>query len=178
MPPCACRARAVASRADEAEARGAPPRLTLVGVTVLAVLVVDQLTKWWAVRALTDHPRDLGPIRLTLSHNKGAAFGLGSGFVPVVALAAIVVVAVAIGMGKATTRPVTAIASGMLLGGAIGNLADRVFRAPGLLRGAVVDFVDLKFWPVFNAADSAITIGCVLLVLFAGRERASARAEG
>ena len=176
MPRCAYRARAVASRADEA--RGTPPRLTLVGGTALAVLAVDQLTKWWATRALGDHSRELGPIRLTLSHNKGAAFGLGSGFVPVVALAAIVVVAVVIFMGRATTRPLTAIASGLLLGGAFGNLADRLFRSPGLLRGAVVDFVDLKFWPVFNAADSAITIGCLLLVLFSGRERTPARAEG
>jgi signal peptidase II len=166
----------VASRVDEA--RGAPPRLTLVGVTAGVVILIDQLTKWWAVRALSDHARDLGPIRLTLSHNKGAAFGLGEGFVPIVALAAIVVVAVAISMGRATSRPVTAIASGLLLGGALGNLADRVCRAPGLLRGPVVDFIDLKFWPVFNVADSAITIGCLLLVVFAGRERARvSRAE-
>jgi signal peptidase II len=158
----------VASRVDEA--RGAPPRLTLVGVTAGVVVLIDQLTKWWAVRALSDHPRELGPIHLTLSHNKGAAFGLGAGFVPIVALAAIVVVAIAISMGRATSRPVTAIASGLLLGGAVGNLADRVFRAPGLLRGPVVDFIDLRFWPVFNVADSAITVGCVLLVLFAGRQ--------
>jgi signal peptidase II len=172
MRHCACPARAVASRVDDV--RRAPPRLTLVGATAVVVIVLDQITKWWAVRAMAYHSRAIGPIHLTLSHNKGAAFGLGAGFVPIVALAAIGVVVVAIIMGRATSRPVTAVAAGMLLGGALGNLADRLFRSPGALRGAVVDFVDLRFWPVFNLADSAITIGCVLLVLFAG---ASSRAH-
>jgi len=58
---------------------------------------------------------------------------------------------------------------GLLLGGAVGNLADRIFRAPGLLRGAVIDFVDLQWWPVFNVADMGITCGCVMLLLWAGR---------
>ena len=152
------------SRVDEV--RGAAPRLTLVGAAAAAVVAVDQLTKWWALQALADGPERFGPIRFVLSSNKGAAFGLGAGFVPVIALAAIVVVIVAITMGRATARPVTALAAGLLLGGAFGNLADRLFRSPGALRGAVVDFIDLGWWPVFNAADSAITVGCVLLVLF------------
>ena len=57
------------------------------------------------------------------------------------------------------------LAMGLVLGGAVGNLADRIFRDPGLLRGAVVDFVDLRVWPVFNLADAAITCGCILLLV-------------
>ena len=58
-----------------------------------------------------------------------------------------------------------AVALGLVLGGAFGNVIDRIFRSPGFLRGAVVDFVDVGFWPVFNLADSAITCGCLLLLL-------------
>ena len=70
--------------------------------------------------------------------------------------------------GETNTRLPVAIALGLVLGGAFGNLADRLFREPGLFRGAVVDFIDLRWWPVFNLADSAITCGCILLVLTAG----------
>ncbi|MEA2686541.1 MAG: signal peptidase [Actinomycetota bacterium] len=134
------------------------------------VLVVDQLTKAWAVSALADAPIHLvGNIRLALTHNTAGAFGLGGGFVPLLALAALGVVVYLIVSGAAASRLPVAIAMGLLLGGAVGNLADRVFRSPGLLRGAVVDFVDLRFWPVFNVADMGITCGCVMLLLWAGR---------
>ena len=66
--------------------------------------------------------------------------------------------------GSATEHLPVALALGLVLGGAFGNVIDRVFRSPGFLRGAVVDFVDLRFWPVFNLADSAITCGCLLLL--------------
>ena len=90
---------------------------------------------------------------------------------PFLAVAAVVLVVVLLVRGDALQRPLVAVTSGLVLGGALGNLADRVFRAPGGLQGAVVDFVDLRWWPVFNLADAAITCGCVLLVL------AGARAE-
>jgi len=85
--------------------------------------------------------------------------------VPFLAVAAAVLVSVVAARGGAERRWTVAIALGLLLGGAFGNLGDRVFRSPGLLRGAVVDFVDLGFWPVFNLADSAITCGCALLLV-------------
>ncbi|HEX2191905.1 MAG TPA: signal peptidase II, partial [Acidimicrobiales bacterium] len=66
--------------------------------------------------------------------------------------------------GDLVRRPLLAVTAGLVLGGALGNLADRLFRSPGLLRGAVVDFVELRWWPVFNVADSAITCGCLLLL--------------
>ena len=137
-----------------------------------AVLAADQLTKWWAVRDLADGPIELGPVRFVLSHNRGAAFGLGSGFVPLVALGAVALVVVLLVLGRGATTPAVAVATGLVLGGAIGNLADRVFRDPGLLRGAVVDFVDLRWWPVFNLADAAITCGCILLIWSTRRSQA------
>ncbi len=131
-----------------------------------AVLVLDALTKQWAVTALADGPIDLfGSVRFALIHNKAGAFGLGGAFVPFLAVAALVLVVVMVSVGSATARLSSAIALGLVLGGAFGNVLDRVFRSPGFLRGAVVDFVDVGFWPVFNLADSAITCGCLLLLL-------------
>jgi len=139
----------------------------VVAVTA-AVLVLDALTKAWALGALKDDPIGLvGPVRLALTYNKAGAFGLGGAVVPFLALAAVILVIVMVTTGSATAQAPAAVALGMILGGAFGNLADRVFRDPGLLRGAVVDFVDVGFWPVFNLADAAITCGCVVL-LWAG----------
>lgn len=145
-------------------------RLRLVLGLAAVVVVIDQLTKTWALSALADGPIHLlGTLRLRLVYNTAGAFGLGGGFVPLLALAALGVVVYLIASGAAAERLPVAIAMGLLLGGAIGNLGDRVFRAPGLLRGAVVDFVDLQFWPVFNVADMGISCGCVMLLVWAGR---------
>ncbi len=134
------------------------------------VLVLDQLTKTWALSALADGPvHVVGTLRLALTRNTAGAFGLGGGLVPLLALGALGVVVYLIVSGAAAERLPVAVAMGLLLGGAVGNLADRVLRAPGLLRGAVIDFVDLQFWPVFNVADMAISCGCVMLLLWAGR---------
>ncbi len=131
-----------------------------------SVLVLDQLTKAWALEALADGPIDLiGDIGFNLTFNKAGAFGLGGAFIPFLALGALVLV-VALAVSGGTRRPGLAIAVGLVLGGAVGNLADRIFREPGLLQGAVVDFVDLRVWPIFNLADSAITVGCILLLVF------------
>ena len=130
-----------------------------------AVLVVDALTKQWAVTALADGPIELfGSVRLALTHNEAGAFGLGGAFVPFLAVAALALVLFMVVTGSATEHLPVAVALGLILGGAFGNVADRVFRSPGFLRGAVVDFIDVGFWPVFNAADSAITCGCLLLL--------------
>jgi signal peptidase II len=132
------------------------------------IVVVDQLTKTWALSALADGPvHVVGTLRLALTHNTAGAFGLGGGLVPLLALGALGVVVYLIVTGAASSRLPVALAMGLLLGGAVGNLADRVFRDPGLLRGAVVDFIDLQFWPVFNVADMGITVGCVMLLLWA-----------
>ncbi|MGI8984116.1 MAG: signal peptidase II [Acidimicrobiales bacterium] len=129
------------------------------------VLGFDALTKQWAMSALADGPVDLfGPVQLNLVRNKAGAFGLGGAFVPFLAVAALLLVLYMVSRGSATERLPMALGLGLILGGAFGNVVDRVFRDPGFLRGAVVDFVDVGFWPVFNLADSAISVGCVLLL--------------
>ena len=137
----------------------------MVAAVAAVVLALDALTKQWAMSVLADGPIDLfGSVRLNLIHNKAGAFGLGGAFVPFLAVAALGLVLFMVTRGDATEKLPMALALGLVLGGAFGNVADRVFRSPGFLQGAVVDFVDVGFWPVFNLADSAITCGCLLLL--------------
>jgi signal peptidase II len=109
-------------------------------------------------------------LRLNLSFNSGAAFGLGAGLGPfiLVGAAMLVVVFFVIGRHSLTRSLLLTVALGLVLGGAIGNLIDRVVRDNG---GAVIDFIDLRWWPIFNVADAAISVGAVLLVA-AGRRPA------
>lgn len=145
--------------------------LGLVAVVAIPVVLVDQLVKAWALRALSGGPVEiLGPLRLSLGFNTGAAFGLGGRLVPVLAVVAVGVVIAVVIRGAAAGRPKVAVSLGLLVGGAFGNIADRLFRPPGSLRGAVVDYIDIGPWPVFNLADCAITVGCVALVLLSGRQ--------
>jgi signal peptidase II len=153
---------------------------SLIAVVGVAVFVVDQLTKWWAVETLPGDPIELfWTLRLRLTFNTGLAFSLGGGRGGLVAL---VVAAVVVGMvwfSRSISTRLGAVALGLVLGGAFGNLSDRIFRADdGPLSGAVVDFIDLQWWPVFNVADTAITIGAVLLVVASLLEsRAAAPSE-
>jgi signal peptidase II len=162
--------------AETAEPTGtapAPPRpragarWALIGAVALVVLALDQLTKWWALHELDTRTIDLPwTLRLNLTLNRGAAFGLGSRYAPVIALAAVCVVVVVLGTTRGLDARWPRVGVGLVLGGALGNLADRVFReGTGFLGGAVVDFVDLQWWPVFNVADAAVVIGGILLLL-------------
>ncbi|MGH9231017.1 MAG: signal peptidase II [Acidimicrobiales bacterium] len=136
----------------------------LLGVAA-AVLAADQLTKWWAVETLDTRTIDVvWTLRLHLTINYGSAFSLARGRGAVISLLALVVVAVLLRSGRYATRPGTAVAIGLVFGGALGNLIDRAFReGDGLLGGGVVDFIDLQWWPVFNIADAAIVVGALLL---------------
>ena len=131
-----------------------------------AVLLLDQLTKWWASDALADRTIDLvWTLRLHLVLNTGAAFSQGEGWGPLFAVLILLVVALLVRQGAGTDDPMTRIAVGVIIGGAIGNLANRAFReGGGFFGGAVIDFIDLQWWPVFNVADSAIVVGGVLVV--------------
>jgi signal peptidase II len=106
-------------------------------------------------------------LQLNLTYNTGAAFSQGEGLGPYIGIAA---AAVAIGLlwsGRTVPTRTGAVAVGLVLGGAAGNLADRAFRAgDGFLGGAVIDFVDVQWYPVFNVADMAV-VGGALLLLFA-----------
>ncbi|MFQ5555544.1 MAG: signal peptidase II [Acidimicrobiia bacterium] len=130
----------------------------------VAVVAADQVTKVWAVVAI-DRPIELiGEfLRFRLTRNPGAAFSsfMGGGrWLAVVAI--VIAVGVAIALPRVSRR-FEQVALALILGGAAGNLLDRVFRGEGVLDGAVVDFIDFSFWPTFNLADSAISIGVVIL---------------
>lgn len=136
--------------------------------TAAVVVAVDQVTKSLALSALADGPVDLfWTLRLDLSFNSGLAFSLGPGLTPWITLVAVLLVGALLVMAHRVTSTLTAVALGLVLGGALGNLADRLVRGH---EGAVVDFIDLQWWPVFNVADMAITIGAMLLVVTSFRE--------
>jgi signal peptidase II len=136
-----------------------------------AVVVVDQLTKEWALDALADGPIDVvWTLRLNLAFNKGMAFSQGTGLGPIIGVVALcVIVALLVSVGRSSSR-LYPLAVGLITGGAVGNLLDRLFREPGWLRGAVVDFIDLQWWPIFNVADIGVTVGGALL-LFTSLQR-------
>lgn len=135
--------------------------LTTVAVAVV-VIVADQVTKSWALADLHHRVHLLGPLGLGLTYNSGTAFGLLSGagdwLVPLIVLFLIVVGWLA----WHAQRWVLALAYGLVLGGALGNVCDRLFRGH---HGYVVDFVTLSHWPTFNVADACITVGVVLVVV-------------
>lgn len=155
-------------RGDDTRSPAGPRRFGLVALVGLAVLVFDQLTKDWALRSLQDGPIDvIGSLRFNLLYNTGTAFSMGSGkgLGPWISVLAIGVV-VGLSLGYTSRFALGATAAGLIAGGAIGNLTDRAFRGDdGFLNGAVIDFVDLQWWPVFNVADAAICVGAALLVL-------------
>lgn len=147
-----------------------PAARRLRGSLVVAglVVVIDQLSKWWAVSALAGGPIDIWwTLRLNLVYNFGMAFGQGRGFGPLISVIGLVIVAVLLVSVARGSRELNWVGVGLVVGGAIGNIADRLIRDPYWLRGGVVDFIDLQWFPVFNFADVAINIGAAILILFA-----------
>ena len=138
----------------------------------LVVLALDLATKVLVVARLEGRPpiRLLGgALLLDVSRNPGAAFSFATGATWVFTIIAIVVIAVVAYVARRLRSAPWAWALGLLVGGAAGNLVDRLFRSPGPGRGAVVDFLDFRVWPVFNLADSAIVTGGLLAVLLSFR---------
>ena len=141
------------------------------------VVAIDQLTKHWAVTSLgADREIHLfWTLQFNLGFNNGMAFGQGQGFGPVIAVVATLVIVYLLVTLRTESSGMSTIGIGLLIGGAAGNLLDRVFRSDdGFLRGAVVDFIDLQWFPIFNVADMAINVGAGLLIL---NSILSARAE-
>lgn len=150
------------------EAAGRPRRYVLLMGVALTALAVDFLTKEWALVALT-HGEFVDVIgeflQFTLVFNTGAAFSLGTGYAWVFTIISTIVV-LAIGyMGWRVRSPWWGVTLGLMMGGAAGNLIDRFFRPPGPFEGAVVDFLSVPNWPVFNIADSCVVVGAVLVVV-------------
>ena len=133
----------------------------------LGVVVIDQLTKHWAVTSLgADRTIDVvWTLRLNLAFNNGMAFGQGRGFGPVIGVVAtIVIVGLLVSLRNESSR-LSTIGMGLLIGGAAGNLIDRLFRGDAWLNGAVVDFIDFQWFPIFNVADMAVNVGALLLII-------------
>jgi signal peptidase II len=153
------------------------PLPILVVAAGALVYVLDRLTKVWAEHSLAGRPPIVvipKVVQLRYTTNSGGAFSLFPGHPWVFFVATVVVCAIILISSWRVASPLVAVALGMILGGALGNITDRLVRGPGI-SGQVVDFIDFHVWPVFNAADSAIVIGAVLLVL-AGSRRPARRA--
>jgi signal peptidase II len=144
--------------------RGARRAGAILFGTAGAAYLLDRLTKLWAERALADDPLVVipGVLRLRLATNPGGAFSIGTSAPWFFAGATIVVGSVIVVTAFRPRPTVQSVALGLVLGGALGNLTDRIVRAPGL-RGEVIDFIDVHVWPVFNLADSAVVVGAILL---------------
>ena len=161
--------------------------ITILAATAVVVLLADSGTKQLALAALQERePVRLlgGAVYLTLIRNSGAAFSLGSGHTWLFPLITAAVIGWICWMAVRLRSVPWAISLGLVLGGALGNLADRLFRAPGFLVGHVVDMVSLfdpygQAWPIFNLADSSLVCGVVLAVLLelTGRQRDGNRAR-
>ena len=138
----------------------------LTALIAVAIVVADQATKHWALNALGDgRTIDIvGSLRFNLAFNTGMAFAKGQGIGPIIAVVGGIVVAYLLVGLRRNTKP-GAVFVGMVAGGAAGNIVDRLFRGDGWLRGAVVDFIDLQWWPIFNIADAAIVLGAGALVV-------------
>jgi len=141
---------------------------------------LDRLTKWWVEVSLQGRP----PIRvipgvldLRFTSNSGGAFSLGTSAPLLFAAASVAVSAFIVVTAWRHSSALVAASLGLILGGAVGNLTDRVIRDPSFLHGSVVDFIDVHVWPVFNVADSSIVIGAVLLAAASFRRRGD-RADG
>ncbi|MBL7500373.1 signal peptidase II [Frankia sp. CNm7] len=140
----------------------------LLLATSLGVLLLDIITKIIVVEKLSGHaPVTLipGVLDLRLIRNSGAAFSIGGGATVVFTVIACIVVAVIVRTARKLASSGWAVVLGAIVGGATGNLVDRLLRSPGPLRGHVVDWVHLHHWPIFNVADSAIVVAAVLAVI-------------
>lgn len=174
-----------AQSANPAADRPRPNRARTVGLAVAAaVIAIDQVTKSIVLASIgrTEEVRLFGNVRLIRRFNTGMAFSKGDGSSAVGWIVTVVVVALTAWVFRTWwRRPGTpgapsiafSAALGGLLGGALGNKVDRLFRSGG----AVVDFIDVGFWPVFNVADSSLCVACVALVLLSVRDDRAARPE-
>jgi signal peptidase II len=149
-----------------------PRRVGLLFGVAAAVFAADVITKIIAVAALTPYHqvKVIGTLlTLDLVRNSGAAFSFGPGITIVFTLIAVSVIFFIVRTSRRLHSLAWAVTLGLLLGGAAGNLTDRLLRSPGVFRGEVVDWIQLPHWPVFNVADSCIVCGGFLAVVLAAR---------
>ena len=141
-------------------------------VTAISVFVIDQATKFWAVTYL-ENGSDIQVIgdflQFSFLRNPGAAFSIGTNVTWVFTLISIAVVIAILVLAKSATNRFWALGLGGMLGGALGNLGDRIFRSPEPFQGHVVDFILLPNYPMFNIADSAVVVSAIAMVILSFR---------
>jgi len=142
---------------------------TIAVIVATIVVVLDQITKAWAVAVASEEPITIvdGWFQILVTRNPGASFSSFTDGGQIIALVAIGIVIGIVALVDRVPSNLDAGAFGLILGGAAGNLIDRIVRGDGFLDGAVVDWFDPSFFPTFNIADSAITVGTVVLLLSA-----------
>lgn len=151
--------------------QGLTARLGTVGLIAGLVVAADLITKRWAAQEFPGDPRVIiDPIlTFTYTENPGSAFSLFRNGGPILGVAAMVALAVVVASVWHPKPRGEVIAFGLVAGGALGNLADRVFRGDGFLDGRVIDWIQFPNFPVFNLADSSITVGVALLLVISWR---------
>ena len=153
------------------------PRLVTPIIIVVGAVLLDQSTKWWAVDALGDGDviEVLPTLEFDLTYNRGFSFGTGAGFGHWIGLLVIALCLFLVHQIRVSSSLMRANIAAVVLGGALGNLVDRIFRADdGALSGEVIDFIDVTWYAVFNVADIFVVCGCIV---FAWHEVKSARRE-
>ena len=131
------------------------------------IVLLDQISKAWALRDLADGRiiHVIWTMQFNLTFNRGMAFSRGTGIGPIIGVIALVVVVLLLLSLRRADNALTRVATGLIIGGAVGNILDRLFRGSGWMRGAVIDFIDFQWWPVFNVADMAIMIGAATMMV-------------
>ncbi|TAN21739.1 MAG: signal peptidase II [Actinomycetota bacterium] len=138
------------------------PRI-VVAFVAICVIIIDQITKSLAESNLASHAVKLvGPLSLQLVYNSGVAFSIGAGNTLLVTIVELLIIIGIILYVRRIKTAGIAVGFGLVIGGALGNIADRLFRHNG---GSVIDFIHTGFWPTFNLADSAVVIGIVVILL-------------
>jgi signal peptidase II len=143
-------------------------RIPSLSLLVAAVVVgLDQLSKHWAVSQLNDgHTvHVLWTLQFNLAFNSGMAFGSGQGLGPFIGVIAVVVVVFLLLSLRLASGKLSVVAIGLIVGGAMGNIVDRLFREDAWLHGRVVDFIDFQWFPIFNIADMCVNVGGGLLIV-------------
>ena len=148
-------------------------RATLVRALRMSLLIsaiivlLDQVSKAWALEALAEGRtiHVIWTLQFNLTFNRGMAFSRGTGIGPIIGVIGLVVVVLLLLSLRRADNALTRVATGLIIGGAVGNILDRLFRGSGWMRGAVVDFIDFQWWPVFNIADMAIMIGAATMMV-------------
>ena len=131
------------------------------------IVLLDQVSKARALGVLADGRiiHVIWTMQFNLTYNRGMAFSRGTGIGPIIGVIGLVVVVLLLLSLRRADNALTRVATGLIIGGAVGNILDRLFRGSGWMRGAVVDFIEFQWWPVFNVADMAIMIGAATMMV-------------